>query len=94
MQQEVRPVGAPKVEVDGNQDARDRLTKTASAMFSRLLPNNQIGHNKFVVYVDKTGHPRAVQFASDLIGDVLTKRSRRQGEWRLPSPPSKAETAP
>jgi phosphatidylserine/phosphatidylglycerophosphate/cardiolipin synthase-like enzyme len=64
MQQEVRPVGAPKVEVDGNQDARDRLTKTASAMFSRLLPNNQIGHNKFVVYVDKTGHPRAVLFGS------------------------------
>jgi phosphatidylserine/phosphatidylglycerophosphate/cardiolipin synthase-like enzyme len=64
MQQEVRPVGAPKVEVDGNQDARDRLTKTASAMFNRLLPNNQIGHNKFVVYVDKTGHPRAVLFGS------------------------------
>jgi phosphatidylserine/phosphatidylglycerophosphate/cardiolipin synthase-like enzyme len=64
MHQEVRPVGAPKVEVDGNQDARDRLTKTASAMFSRLLPNNQIGHNKFVVYVDKTGHPRAVLFGS------------------------------
>ena len=64
MQQEVRPVGAPKVEVDGNQDARDRLTKTASAMFNRLLPNNQIGHNKLVVYVDKTGHPRAVLFGS------------------------------
>ena len=64
MQQEVRPAGAPKVELDGNQDARDRLTKTASAMFSRLLPNNQIGHNKFVVYVDKTGHPRAVLFGS------------------------------
>lgn len=64
MEQEVRPVGEPKAEVDGNQDARDRLTKTASAMFSRMLPNNQIGHNKFVVYVDKTGHPRAVLFGS------------------------------
>ncbi|HET6898376.1 MAG TPA: phospholipase D-like domain-containing protein, partial [Vicinamibacteria bacterium] len=64
MQQEVRPMGAPTVEEDGNPDARDRLTKTASAMFSRLLPNNQIGHNKFVVYVDKTGHPRAVLFGS------------------------------
>jgi phosphatidylserine/phosphatidylglycerophosphate/cardiolipin synthase-like enzyme len=64
MEQEVRPVGEPKTEVDGNQDARDRLTKTASAMFSRLLPNNQIGHNKFVVYVDKTGHPRAVLLGS------------------------------
>jgi phosphatidylserine/phosphatidylglycerophosphate/cardiolipin synthase-like enzyme len=64
MEQEVRPVGEPKAEVDGNQDARDRLTKTASAMFSRLLPDNQIGHNKFVVYVDKSGHARAVLFGS------------------------------
>jgi phosphatidylserine/phosphatidylglycerophosphate/cardiolipin synthase-like enzyme len=64
MEQEVRPVGEPKVEVDGNQDARDRLTKTAAAMFSRMLSNNQIGHNKFVVYVDKTGHPRAVLLGS------------------------------
>lgn len=64
MEQEVRPVGEPKAEVDGNQDARDRLTKTASAMFSRLLPDNQIGHNKFMVYVDKSGHARAVLFGS------------------------------
>ena len=64
MQQEVRPKGEPEKEVDGNQDARDRLTKTASAIYSRLLPNNQIGHNKFVVYVDKSGHARAVLFGS------------------------------
>jgi phosphatidylserine/phosphatidylglycerophosphate/cardiolipin synthase-like enzyme len=64
MEQEMWPVGEPKAEVDGNQDARDRLTKTASAMFSRLLPDNQIGHNKFVVYVDKSGHARAVLFGS------------------------------
>jgi phosphatidylserine/phosphatidylglycerophosphate/cardiolipin synthase-like enzyme len=67
MQQEVRPQGEsgpPAPAVDGNQDARDRLTKTASAMHSRLLPKNQIGHNKFVVYVDKSGHPRAVLFGS------------------------------
>ncbi|HYS92091.1 MAG TPA: phospholipase D-like domain-containing protein [Candidatus Acidoferrales bacterium] len=64
MEQEVRPVGEPKAEVDGNQDARDRLTKTASAMFSRLLSNNQIGHNKFAVYVDKSGHARAVLLGS------------------------------
>ena len=67
MEQEVRPAGqpgAPKTEVDGNQDARDRLTKTAAAMFTRMLPDNQIGHNKFVVYVDKSGHPRAVLFGS------------------------------
>jgi phosphatidylserine/phosphatidylglycerophosphate/cardiolipin synthase-like enzyme len=67
LEQEVRPEGAPKsppVQVDGNQDARDRLTKTAGAMCSRLLPSNQIGHNKFVVYVDKSGHARAVLFGS------------------------------
>src|SRR5215472_13006060 len=49
LEQEVRPEGAPTsspVPVDGNQDARDRLTETAGAMFSRLLPSNQIGHNK------------------------------------------------
>src|SRR5215467_14657778 len=67
LEQEVRPEGAstsPPVPVDGNQDARDRLTKTAEAMFSRLLASNQIGHNKFVVYVDKSGHARAVLFGS------------------------------
>lgn len=64
MQEEVRPKGEPAKEVDGNQDARDRLTKTASAMYSRLLRSNQIGHNKFVVYVDRSGHPRAVLFGS------------------------------
>src|SRR5215467_1565856 len=67
LEQEVRPEGAPTsppVPLDGNQDARDRLTKTAEAMFSRLLPSNQIGHNKFVVYVDKSGHARAVLFGS------------------------------
>jgi len=64
MEQEVRPQGEPKAEVDGNQDARDRLSKTASAIYNRLLPDNQIGHNKFVVYVDKSGHPRAVLFGS------------------------------
>jgi len=67
MEDEVRPAGqpqAPKAQVDGNQDARDRLTKTAGAIFNRMLPGNQIGHNKFVVYVDKSGHPRAVLFGS------------------------------
>ena len=64
MEQEVRPQGEPKAEVDGNQDARERLSKTASAIYNRLLSDNQIGHNKFVVYVDKSGHPRAVLFGS------------------------------
>jgi len=29
-----------------------------------MLPNNQIGHNKFVVYVDASGKPAAVLFGS------------------------------
>ena len=28
------------------------------------MPNNHIGHNKFLVYVDKNGKPRAVLFGS------------------------------
>ena len=50
--------------VDGNMPARTRLTKTAAKIYNRLLPNNQIGHNKFVVYVDRQGKPRAVLLGS------------------------------
>jgi phosphatidylserine/phosphatidylglycerophosphate/cardiolipin synthase-like enzyme len=64
MQDEQQPVGAPKKKVDGNQDARQRLTKTASVIHNRILGSNQIGHNKFVVHVDKSGKPRAVLFGS------------------------------
>lgn len=49
--------------VDGNTPARNRLTKTAAEIYNRLLPNNQIGHNKFVVYV-KNGKAKAVLFGS------------------------------
>ena len=50
--------------VDGNLDARTRLTRTAREIYHRLLPNNQIGHNKFVVYVNRAGKARAVLFGS------------------------------
>jgi phosphatidylserine/phosphatidylglycerophosphate/cardiolipin synthase-like enzyme len=53
-----------KQKVDGNLDARNRLTNTAAEIHNRLLPNNQIGHNKFVVYVNKAGNAKAVLFGS------------------------------
>src|SRR5262245_36020696 len=53
-----------KKKVDGNMPARTRLTKTVAKIYNRLLPNNQIGHNKFVVYVDKQNKPRAVLLGS------------------------------
>src|SRR5262249_34767638 len=53
-----------KKKVDGNMPARTRLTKTVAKIYNRLLPNNQIGHNKFVVHVDKNGKPRAVLLGS------------------------------
>jgi hypothetical protein len=30
------------------------------------------------------GHPRAVEFANDLVGDALSRWEDRHGEWRLP----------
>ena len=34
------------------------------------------------------GHPRAVEFANDLIQDALTRWGRHHGEWRLPDRPT------
>ena len=33
------------------------------------------------------GHPRAVQYANDLVADELTKWRNTHGEWSLPAPP-------
>jgi phosphatidylserine/phosphatidylglycerophosphate/cardiolipin synthase-like enzyme len=49
---------------DGNEDARTRLTKTAAEIWNRIMPSNHIGHNKFLVYVDKSGTPQSVLFGS------------------------------
>ncbi|HEX7439722.1 MAG TPA: hypothetical protein VF319_06450 [Caldimonas sp.] len=49
---------------DGNALSQARLAKTASVLLSRMLPANQIGHNKFVVHVNRTGHASAVLFGS------------------------------
>ena len=39
------------------------------------------------------GHPRAVEFANDLIQDALSRWGRRYGEWRLPDRPTPEEVA-
>jgi phosphatidylserine/phosphatidylglycerophosphate/cardiolipin synthase-like enzyme len=54
-----------KKKADGNQAARDRLAKTTKGSeLNRIMPSNHIGHNKFLVYVDKQGDPRAVLLGS------------------------------
>ncbi|HEX5270816.1 MAG TPA: CHAT domain-containing protein, partial [Gemmataceae bacterium] len=37
------------------------------------------------------GHPRAVEYADDLVRAGLMRRRRAKGEWRLPQPPSVAD---
>ena len=54
----------PQKTVDDNQGSRDRLTKTTTNKFDRIMPNGHIGHNKFLVYVDSKNKPRAVLFGS------------------------------
>lgn len=49
---------------DGNNDARTRLSKTAGKLVDRMLPSGRIGHNKFVVYVNKNGKAAAVLLGS------------------------------
>jgi len=53
-----------KKKSDGNTAARTRLAKTAGGMWNRIMPNNQIGHNKFLVYTNKNGNAKAVLFGS------------------------------
>ena len=53
-----------KTKIDDNDPARKRLAKTAGEKFDRLLPNNQIGHNKFLVYCNAAGTAKAVLFGS------------------------------
>jgi phosphatidylserine/phosphatidylglycerophosphate/cardiolipin synthase-like enzyme len=49
---------------DGNKDARARLHATAGTVIDRMVSSNHIAHNKFVVYADKAGKPRAVLLGS------------------------------
>jgi hypothetical protein len=52
-----------KKKSDKNEDARNRLTKTARTVWNRIMPSSHIGHNKFLVYVGKKG-PQAVLLGS------------------------------
>ena len=54
----------PQKKTDDNQGARDRLTKTTSNKFDRIMPDNHIGHNKFLIYVNKNDKAKAVLFGS------------------------------
>ncbi|MEP6944169.1 MAG: phospholipase D-like domain-containing protein, partial [Betaproteobacteria bacterium] len=46
--------------VDGNAPARLLIGKSAGKKWDRIMPANHIGHNKFLVYVDKNDKPKAV----------------------------------
>lgn len=43
-----------------NQDARQKLHASNTDVSDRMLSGDHIGHNKFVVYVDKDNQPQAV----------------------------------
>ncbi|HWA70792.1 MAG TPA: phospholipase D-like domain-containing protein [Polyangiaceae bacterium] len=50
-----------KKKVDGNDPARQRLAKTTKQQeVNRILSSGHIGHNKFLVYVNGAGKPKAV----------------------------------
>lgn len=50
--------------IDNNQDGRDRLEKTTENKWDRIMPDNHIGHNKFLVYTDKNNNPKSVLLGS------------------------------
>lgn len=53
-----------KKKFDDNQDARDSLEQCGATKYDRIMPNNHIGHNKFLVHVDSAKKARAVLFGS------------------------------
>lgn len=53
-----------KKKSDGNTAARARLQVTAGVEWDRIMPANHIGHNKFLVYEDRSGKARAVLFGA------------------------------
>ncbi|HZI25440.1 MAG TPA: phospholipase D-like domain-containing protein, partial [Chryseolinea sp.] len=54
----------PKLKLDGNQDAREILKTTTTNIWDRIMPGGRIGHNKFLVYVDKNNTPQSVLLGS------------------------------
>lgn len=62
---EINPkTGKPKQRtIDGNAKSRKLLAKSASLVANRMMPSGHIGHNKFLVYADRSG-PKAVLLGS------------------------------
>lgn len=54
----------PQKTTDGNESARNELKLTTKNIWNRIMPNNHIGHNKFLVYVDKNDQPQSVLLGS------------------------------
>ena len=54
----------PQKTVDGNKVSRNALKKTTANIWNRIMPANHIGHNKFLVYVDKSNKPKSVLLGS------------------------------
>jgi len=53
-----------KKTVDHNDHARERLVESGAESYARKMSSGHIGHNKFLVYVDKNEIPQAVLFGS------------------------------
>src|SRR5271166_4170750 len=68
-------------------DAVFRMMEWLPALRRLSVPSRQM-------LVDRLdGHPRAVEFANDLIQDALSRWGRRYGEWRLPDRPTREGVA-
>ena len=63
--EEINPkTGKPKTKtIDGNADSRAALAKAGCILSNRIMGSGHIGHNKFLVYADKSG-PKAVLLGS------------------------------
>ncbi|WP_264551135.1 phospholipase D-like domain-containing protein [Flavobacterium sp. N2038] len=53
-----------KKTVDDNDHARESLKNSGAVSHARIMPSGHIGHNKFLVYVNAQGVPKAVLFGS------------------------------
>lgn len=54
----------PQKTADGNESARIELKLTTKNIWDRFMPNNHIGHNKFLVYVDENNQPQSILLGS------------------------------
>jgi phosphatidylserine/phosphatidylglycerophosphate/cardiolipin synthase-like enzyme len=63
--EEINPkTGKPKTRtIDGNAASRAALATAGCVLSNRIMPSGHIGHNKFLVYADKSG-PKAVLLGS------------------------------